>query len=96
MTETAKRAAHSALTIFEKRVDDAQQFMAEQGRANAWMSLPGTRSVGFMDLRGCNCRWPVNDLKHDGAVRYCGATCAPEASYCVSHQQIAFAPSKRR
>ena len=96
MNETAKRAIQPATAIFEKRVDDARQFMVEQGRANAWLSLPGTRSVGFMDLRSCNCRWPVNDPKHDGSVRYCGADCAPENSYCVAHQQIAFAPAKRR
>lgn len=96
MSQTAKSQTAPALSVLEQREDDARQFLSVQARSQVWASLPGTRSIGFMDLRSCACRWPVNDPAFDGAVRYCGAVCAPEASYCDAHQGIAFAPAKRR
>ena len=95
MSKIASPEKPSTVARLEQRHDDARQFAADQSKAKAWEPLPGRATAGFMELRGCTCRWPVNDPRHDGAVRYCGADCPAEASYCATHRQIAFAPAKR-
>jgi hypothetical protein len=86
----------NALAKLADRHDDARRFAAEQDKGKTWKTLPGARSVGFMELRGCMCRWPISDPQHGEAVRYCGSPCPVESSYCESHRAIAFAPNRAR
>jgi hypothetical protein len=86
----------STITRLADRHDDARRFAAEQDKGKTWKTLPGATSVGFMELRGCMCRWPISDPQHEGAIRYCGAARPSETSYCEAHRKIAFAPNRVR
>ena len=87
--DTQVREQPATVARLEARHEDARQFAAEQARASAWKALPGSKTVGFMDLRGCMCRWPVSDPAHATTVRYCGDWCSAEVSYCETHRRIA-------
>ena len=95
MSKTNAAQANPIAHIAERH-DDARRFAAEQERGKVWKTLPGARSVGFMDLRNCMCRWPISDADNSGATFYCGSPCPPEASYCEPHRQIAFVPNRAR
>ena len=66
----------------------------KQSRDGYWVPLPGLASVHLMDLRVSTCRWPVDDPRHSGQVRFCGAACGTEASYCAAHKKIGTTPSR--
>ena len=66
----------------------------KQSRDGYWVPLPGSASVHLMDLRVSTCRWPVDDPGHKGVVRFCGAACGTEASYCAAHKKMGTAPSR--
>ena len=66
----------------------------KQSREGYWAPLPGPASVHLMDLRVSTCRWPVDDPRHSGQVRFCGSVCGTEASYCAAHKKMGTAPSR--
>ena len=66
----------------------------KQSREAYWAPLPGSASVHLMDLRSSTGRWPVDDPRHKGVVRFCGSECGPEASYCDTHKKMGMTPSR--
>ena len=66
----------------------------KQSREGYWVPLPNSASVHLMDLRSSTCRWPVDDPRHKGAVRFCGSVCGSEASYCDIHKKMGTTPSR--
>lgn len=50
----------------------------------------------FMQIRNGKCRWPIGDPHHFDSLRFCGCACAPEAIYCDTHKNMAFAPNRTR
>ena len=89
-----QRPASAALLADHHGV--ARRFAAKQAGSMTWKALPGSATVSFMKLRGCMCRWPIDDPRGFSGVRYCGRPSRPEASYCESHRDIAFAPNRFR
>ena len=66
----------------------------KQSREGYWVPLPGSASVHLMDLHSSTCRWPVDDPRHKDVVRFCGAVCGTEGSYCTAHKKMGTTPSR--
>jgi GcrA cell cycle regulator len=49
--------------------------------------------VGFEDIRGTACRWPIGDPTCEDFV-YCGLEVASGRSYCAGHCRMAYKPPK--
>ena len=49
-------------------------------------------------LTPTTCRWPYGDVYEERGVRYCGAYCTPDATYCREHHALSYtkrAPPER-
>ncbi|MGD9545169.1 MAG: GcrA family cell cycle regulator [Methylocystis sp.] len=52
------------------------------------------QEISWKPLLGC--RWSIGDPYHFDSFRFCGCACAPEAIYCDTHKNMAFAPNRER
>jgi GcrA cell cycle regulator len=53
------------------------------------------RRVGFEELCGLACRWPLGDPRNED-FSYCGLTPAEGQPYCAGHCRMAYRPPKLR
>ena len=66
----------------------------DRKRRDSFQPLAETVPVKFIDLRLNMCRWPIGDPQHFEALRFCGSSCPPDASYCKTHAAMAHAPNR--
>ena len=50
--------------------------------------LPPREPILLEQLTSTTCRWPYGDVKEESGVRYCGAQCSSEATYCAEHHSL--------
>lgn len=56
----------------------------------AWEPLPDLVPVALMDLKACDCRWPVTET----SGVFCGAPAMEGKAYCEAHAKRAYVPTK--
>jgi GcrA cell cycle regulator len=57
--------------------------------------IPAAQHKTLMQLRDCDCRWPIG---HPGAAGFffCGGSIMPGLPYCASHARRAYQPVRSR
>jgi hypothetical protein len=61
-----------------------QRYIAREA---AWLPLPTSEPVAFVDHRAGRCKWPLGDPLDLDVFRFCGAV-SGEASYCAGHAEL--------
>lgn len=57
--------------------------------------IPLEERVSLVDLKECNCRWPIGDPTHED-FHFCGRNKVPGSPYCEHHANVAFQPARSR
>jgi hypothetical protein len=61
-----------------------QRYIAREA---AWLPLPTSEPVAFVDHRAGRCKWPLGDPLDLDVFRFCGAV-SGEATYCAGHAEL--------
>ncbi len=56
--------------------------------------IPEAERVDLVDLKECQCRWPIGDPQ-DPNFHFCGKKTSDSGPYCEYHTEIAFQPLSR-
>jgi GcrA cell cycle regulator len=83
----------NVLTVLANRREDVEvgkDPVVKRHTGPAWEPLPDLVPIRLMDLKSCDCRWPVTEE----TGWFCGAPAAEGKTYCAAHAQRAYIPTK--
>jgi hypothetical protein len=94
MTKLKKETIPPAPAKLIEKQDPLRQHICNQ--SGNLRPLLASAPIQFMQIRNGRCRWPIGDPHHFDSFRFCGCACSPEAIYCDTHKNMAFAPNRAR
>ncbi|WP_171015170.1 GcrA family cell cycle regulator [Methylocystis sp. B8] len=96
MTKPKKETNQPAPADLIEKQDPDRQHISNQRQSSNSKPLLTSVPIQFMQIQNGKCRWPIGDPHHFDSLRFCGCACAPEAIYCDTHKNMAFAPNRAR
>ncbi|MGJ0532133.1 GcrA family cell cycle regulator [Methylocystis sp.] len=96
MTKLKKETNQPGPANSIEKQDSHRQHICNQRQSGNLRPLVASVPIQFMQIRNGRCRWPIGDPHHFDSFRFCGCACAPEAVYCDTHKDMAFAPNRAR
>ncbi|MBG0792296.1 hypothetical protein IYY11_02285 [Methylocystis sp. H62] len=100
MTKLKKETNRLAPADLLERQDADRRDISNLDQDSSWKPLLESVPILFMQIRNGKCCWPIGDPHHFDSFRFCGCACAcgcaPEAIYCDTHKNMAFAPNRTR